>query len=252
VQALRQAIIDVLSDVKAYNLADDCVFFGLEPPASPDDRPEYSKRKYVDARVRRKTLAELLPVAEKIAAEHDDRALAHLLFLASGVGGVRGEVKNLIFAQLGGPKPSIVLDGALNNDLKLTENSGRCLVYDRPLTESGLTWRQLTAWWAGNDDLTAEEERTQALGLYGRLVGSLDNGAEKFFFACYCARYRTQGFGSPAFIPQVYLHYDPYTKDHGGTRATLSASATGSASCQRDHASSACTRWGARTCAYRA
>jgi len=219
VQALRQAIIDILYDVKAYNLADDCIFFGLEPPAGEHDDPFRSKRLYIDARVRRRTLAELLPVAEKIAAEHDDRVLAHLLALASGTGGVRGEVKNLIFAPLGGPKPRIVLADALNNDLELTENSGRCLVYDRPLTESGLTWRQLTAWWADDDGLTGEEERSQALGLYGRLAASLDNGAEKFFFARYCVRYRAQGFGSPALIPQVYLHYDPYTRHSGGTLA---------------------------------
>jgi len=102
-QALRQAIIDVLYDVKAYNLADDCVFFGLEPPAGEHDDPFRSKRLYIDARVRRKTLAELLPVAEKIAAEHDDRVLAHLLALASGTGGVRGEVKNLIFTPSAAP-----------------------------------------------------------------------------------------------------------------------------------------------------
>jgi hypothetical protein len=126
VQALRQAIIDVLYDVKAYDLAHDCVFFGLDPPTGPDDRPDYSKRRYVDARVRRKTPADLLPVAEKIAAGHDDQVLAHLLAFASGTGGVRGELKNLIFAALGGPKPKIVLADALNNDLELTENSGGC------------------------------------------------------------------------------------------------------------------------------
>jgi hypothetical protein len=62
---------------------------------------------------------------------------------------------------------------------RLTENSGGCLVYDRPLAESGLTWRQLTAWWAGDADLTGEEERSRALGLYDRLAASLDNGADQ-------------------------------------------------------------------------
>lgn len=51
------------------------------------------------------------------------------------------------------------------------------------MAESELTWRQLTAWWVGDDGLTGEEERSQALGLYGRLAASLDNGAEKFFSA---------------------------------------------------------------------
>jgi hypothetical protein len=36
VQALRQAIIDVLYGVKAYNLADDCVSFGLESAGEHD------------------------------------------------------------------------------------------------------------------------------------------------------------------------------------------------------------------------
>lgn len=141
-QVLRQAIIDALYPIKAYNLADDCVFFGLEPVGENED-PYRSKTAYIDARVRRKTLAELLPVAEKIVAERDDRVLAHLLALASGIGGVSGEMKNLIFAPAGGPKPKLVLSDAINNDVQLTENSGHCLVYDRPLAESGLSWQEL-------------------------------------------------------------------------------------------------------------
>lgn len=118
------------------------VFFGLEPVGENED-PYRSKTAYIDARVRRKTLAELLPVAEKIVAERDDRVLAHLLALASGIGGVSGEMKNLIFAPAGGPKPKLVLSDAINNDVQLTENSGHCLVYDRPLAESGLSWQEL-------------------------------------------------------------------------------------------------------------
>lgn len=42
------------------------------------------------------------------------------------------------------------------------------------------------------------------------------NGAERFVFERYCARYRTRGFDVPVLIPQVYLHYDPYTRRAGG------------------------------------
>src|SRR5215467_5603350 len=38
------------------------------------------------------------------------------------------------------------------------------------------------------------------------------NGAERFIFTRYCALHRTRGFDTPALIPQVYLHYDPYTR----------------------------------------
>ncbi len=66
--------------------------------------------------------------------------------------------------------------------------------------------------------LDGEAERAAAHGplrpaaeVYGR------NGAERFIFERYCARYRTHGFDIPALIPQVYLHYDPYTRRAGGT-----------------------------------
>ena len=39
-----------------------------------------------------------------------------------------------------------------------------------------------------------------------------ENAAEAFIFTRYCALYGTRGFDTPALIPQVYLHYDPYTR----------------------------------------
>lgn len=53
--------------------------------------------------------------------------------------GVRGSMKNLIFAAVG-PKPEIVLDDAVNNDLRIVRNEQFCLVYDRPLAAHGLTY----------------------------------------------------------------------------------------------------------------
>src|SRR6266700_3633498 len=123
----------------------------------------------------------------------DDRVLNHLIGLAS-TGGVRGTMKNLIFATTG-PKPKIVLRDAINNDLEIVENGQHCLVYDQPLPDTGLTWRQLTAWWARNDGLDGEEERSAAHVLYARLLKSMGrNGAERFVFERYCTRYRTHGF----------------------------------------------------------
>ena len=56
-------------------------------------------------------------------------------------------MKNLIFAAVG-PKPEIVIDDAVNNDLRIVGNEQGCLIYDRPLAAHGLTWAELTAWWA--------------------------------------------------------------------------------------------------------
>jgi hypothetical protein len=67
------------------------------------------------------------------------------LFAPRRIGtGVRGIMKNLIFAAIG-PKPEIVLTDAVNNDLRITGNVQGCLMYDRPLAAHGLTWADLTA-----------------------------------------------------------------------------------------------------------
>ncbi|HUZ51684.1 MAG TPA: hypothetical protein VMU94_04050 [Streptosporangiaceae bacterium] len=214
---LREAIASALEGMSANELAEECVRFGLPPEEEGEDGPWRGKWRYVERRIRHWQLPDLLALGRRVVAVYDDnRVLNHLLGL-DGPGGVRGEMKNLIFAA-DGPKPRIVLRDAINNDLEIVENADRCLVYDRPLTDTGLTWRQLTAWWARNESLEGEEERAAGHELYARLLKSMDgNGAERFVFERYCARYRTHGFDIPALIPQVYLHYDPYTRWAGGT-----------------------------------
>ncbi|MFI6263475.1 DUF559 domain-containing protein [Micromonospora sp. NPDC051006] len=125
--------------------------------------------------------------------------------------GVRGSMKNLIFAALG-PKPEIVLDDAVNNDLHFVRNAENCLVYDRPLGAHGLTWAELTDWWADRQGMTGEPYRDISRSLYRRLDQSLgDNDAERRILRTYAGRYVRLGPDIPALIPQVYLHYDPYT-----------------------------------------
>jgi hypothetical protein len=216
-KVLREAIASVLARVSANELAEECVRFGLPPEEASEDGPWRGKYRYVERRIRHWMLPELLALGRHVAAVYDDDRVLNYLLGLDGPGGVRGEMKNLIFAT-DGPKPRIVLRDAINNDLEIVENGQHCLIYDRPLPDTGLTWRQLTAWWARNDSLDGGEERTAAHGLYARLLKSMGrNGAERFVFERYCARYRTHGFDVPALIPQVYLHYDPYTRRAGGT-----------------------------------
>ncbi|WP_261562608.1 hypothetical protein [Frankia tisae] len=126
--------------------------------------------------------------------------------------GVSGTLKNLIFAAVG-PKPEIVLDDAVNNDLRIVRNEQGCLVYDRALAAHGLTWTELTDWWADRQGMTGEPEREISRSLYRRLDRSLgDNDAERRILRTYAERYVQLGPDIPAMIPQVYLHYDPYTQ----------------------------------------
>ncbi len=134
--------------------------------------------------------------------------------------GVDGEMINLIFAA-DGPKPDIVLDDALNNRIRITRNGQHCLVYDRPLAPEGLSWAALVDWWVTKTAPPGKEPDRLAASraLYTRLAKSLDSEPEQQFFRAYCSEYaKAPDLDYPALIPQVYLHYDPYT--HRG-RPTL-------------------------------
>jgi len=137
--------------------------------------------------------------------------------------GVPGAMKNVIFASTG-EKPELVFRDAVNNDVEIVRNADKVLVYDRPLPVSGrLLWKDLRLWWqeahAGADQETAKEQ------LYRRLlqsVRSTNSPGEFALFRGYYERYGpTLGEKLPVLLPQVYLHYDPYTKRARGDEAFL-------------------------------
>jgi hypothetical protein len=124
--------------------------------------PFNSKRSYVEGRLQGMSLVDLTKLAHRVAAEYDVEHLQPLLD-ASGAHGVAGELKNLIFAA-DGPKAEIVFSDALNNDVLVVKNEQFCLVYDRPLGAEGLTWAELTSWWADRAGLTDASAREVSLG----------------------------------------------------------------------------------------
>lgn len=136
--------------------------------------------------------------------------------------GVRGEIKNLIFAA-NGPKPKIVLTDATLNTLKIVENSECCLVYDRGLEKHGLKWGELVDWWRDINNLSNSSRTEQRQSLYLRLKLSLaENEYEKLVLSTYYKGFFEEWNDSlPALIPQVYLHYDPYTIAQLGGAAQL-------------------------------
>ena len=117
--------------------------------------------------------------------------------------GVSGRPKNLIFASRG-PKPEIGFADAINNDIVILSGEASCLVYDRPISASGLLWSELVSWWG---EVTPGAD---AAKLGARLQESLASDAERKLFATYFKAYRPAlGEALPALLPQVYLHYDP-------------------------------------------
>ena len=134
----------------------------------------------------------------------DGEVSGHPLFsFRSLVRGVGGRPKNLIFASRG-PKPEIGFADAINNDIVILSGEESCLIYDRPISASGLLWSELVSWWG---DVTPGAD---AARLGARLQESLASDAERKLFAAYFKAYRsTLGEALPALLPQVYLHYDP-------------------------------------------
>jgi hypothetical protein len=132
--------------------------------------------------------------------------------------GVTGAMKNLIFASIG-DKPELLFRDAINNDVEIVRNADKVLIFDRPLPPSGmLLWKDLVAWWQDAQAIEdAEEAKAQ---LYRRLLQSVrltQSPGEFAIFRCYYERYGKQlGEKLAALIPQVYLHYDPYTKRERG------------------------------------
>ncbi|SEG79593.1 hypothetical protein SAMN02799616_05215 [Paenibacillus sp. UNC499MF] len=124
--------------------------------------------------------------------------------------GVKGKVKNLIFAAIG-HKPEIIFSDSINNDIKIIKHEENCLVYDCSILHTGLLWNDLITWWADIQNIENIDQTTE-ISLYKRLYSSLDSLPEKILFKWYFKFFREMfDTNFPALIPQVYLHYDPYT-----------------------------------------
>lgn len=120
-------------------------------------------------------------------------------------------IKNLVFASKG-YKPEIVLIDALTNEIQITKFADSCLVYDRPIGSDGFLWSELLAWW--KETGRPDKNSTTPVGI--ELTKRLEEGnnePEKFLMRRYSSTMKPKlGDKYPALIPQVYMHYDPYTQ----------------------------------------
>jgi len=127
-----------------------------------------------------------------------------------------GTVKNLIFAS-DGPKPDLVLKDTLTYEIEVVTNQQHILIYDQPISVDGIKWNDLVAWWANKYNVYQNQDNL----FYNRLYQSLGSPPEELFFRAYYEIYNPTLYNNvPALIPQIYLHYDPYTLKqlNGGSR----------------------------------
>lgn len=177
----------------------------LENVVHPSVRTTDDQPKYVE-------LINRYLVNEGFELRKRDEISGFQIYGAARIGsGVSSKVKNIIFAA-NGPKPRIVLSDAVSNDVAIVENEQYCLVYDHPLPQKGLLWSDLVAWWADKHNLPNSRETAIALGNRLRESLSPQSPPERMLFDTYFKAFREElGPALPALIPQVYLHYNPYT-----------------------------------------
>lgn len=210
--ALQQSLTHFTHAVLDQVLGDELKLTGPGGRPIRDAPLEMSKRDKVGWVTEGWDLDALVALARRVSADYGQaRELTRLVdAYDERHGGVAGEVKNLIFAA-DGPKPELVLADALSNRVKIVRHAEHCLVYDRPLPSNGLTYAELIEWWrVQKPELSALDAREVGLDLHARLRASLDSEAEQTLFDVYNRRYKSS-FEIPALVPQVYLHYDPYT-----------------------------------------
>lgn len=202
---LQDAIAQTIAgEEKAYDIVEMCKFFGL--PTVEGGDPWYSKRLYVLSLIKQHSESSLIDLATRIIERYQSDNLK--IVLSQFIGGVSGEIKNIIFAA-NGPKPELVLTDAVHNTVDIVANAQYCLVYDKPITSKGLLWSDLVGWW--KEKYRGDSDQAER-DLYARLKASLGSKVEELLFFTYFKEFKTKlGENLPALVPQVYLHYDPKT-----------------------------------------
>jgi len=184
---------------------DDTFYRFLESLVNPLARPPAEQDTYV-------TLINRHLAGEGVQLQLSDDFAGTLLYrMVRRDRGVTTPAMNLIFASTG-PKPRIVLTDAVSNTLRIVEHADKCLLYERPIPTDGILWSDLVEWWADRSHQPVSPAVEQALLQRLGAALSADSPPERLLFDTYYSVVRAQfGASLPALIPQVYLHYDPYT-----------------------------------------
>jgi very-short-patch-repair endonuclease len=133
--------------------------------------------------------------------------------------GSAGRPKNLIFASA--IKPDIRFRDAVNNEIEIVSDADKVLVYDRPISREGLTWRALQTWWAEKNGIADGDDAKKTL--YRRLQESLPASSppQALLFDAFHRGFGSAVPGLPALLPEVWLHWDPKTVRQRGRNALL-------------------------------
>lgn len=198
----------------AFKCSDSRFTHFLESLASSQVRPDESSQRLFMAVVD----SALVPCGVHfIATMGDDGYLSPALAYIGAEG--KPAPKNLIFAS--SVKPDLRLSNALDNDVEVMTSADKVLIYDRPIGNAGLLWRDLQSWYEEKEGLSAGEGKKP---LYQRLCDSV-KGTSKVqslaFTSFYKAFPKENVPNLPALLPEVWFHWDPQTVAQRGKDALL-------------------------------
>lgn len=207
---LQNTVPVVLYVLSANELAKWGDRLGLGPS---DKDPMASKKSYVRDRLLSTPSSAFPAVAEQVLREFQSNAegkgkeppteewLRAWEALREAVG--IDEIQTIVFASRG--KPDLVLHDVPNS--QLVDAKGSALIWRTQITDGGLTVADMLQWWRSN--------RRAEDSLYGRLSECCQNDDERAVLDFY---YRTLvkmdvKCELPALLPQVWLSYDPLTRE---------------------------------------
>ncbi len=94
-------------------------------------------------------------------------------------------------------------------------------MYDRVVSNDGLRWRDLQAWWRDSRGIASDQEAKSSL--WRRLRQSLPDTSppQQLLFELYHEIHAGRVHDLPALLPEVWLHWDPHTVKARGAKAML-------------------------------
>ncbi|MFD7163729.1 hypothetical protein [Streptomyces violascens] len=109
----------------------------------------------------------------------------------------------------------------MDNDIEIVGDPENQLVYDRPIPDHGLRWRDLQSWWQDTRKILDEGEAKASL--YQRLHRCLPDNSpgQQNFFGAYHHVLGARVYDLPVLLPEVWLHWDHQTVRERGPHALL-------------------------------
>ena len=208
----RWSTEDFFKRLSAFDCSDKRFGKFIEALAGPDVRPdESSQRSFAEI-----VNSVLSPQGLELAETGEADGYPTFTLQAIGTGAV-GKPKNLIFASP--VKPDLRFRDAVNNDIEIVTHADKVLVYENPIPDTGLRWRDLQAWWKEHNQCRNDKEAKTTL--YRRLLESLpqESPPQKLLFDTFFRHFGQDVPNIPALLPEVWLHYDPKPIEQRGRSA---------------------------------